>query len=299
MKHASEILAKTMPIIVRDRTDRYKRNFDAIGDLTGNFLVDFWKEINRDLGKEFSNALPNRYLTHKTLCSTMSSTNTEWAEQELQFLTQVHGNDLVDKVIEEHVGDPLIFNENLMASCNSIHHAFHMTKYKQATGKRLSGNLVIEWGGGYGRYPSAMNKMNDGNKSFITYIIIDIPALSCLQYDYNSEIYGEDSVNLLKRPSDSIQEGKINLIPVGLVDKIRLDKPDLFIAMWSLGESAVASLEFVQSQGWLESNSIMMATHCNECGVLPMGQRLDGLNTTRPVIKIPCAHVPNHTYLFR
>ena len=92
----------------------------------------------------------------------------------------------------------------------------------------------------------------------ITYIIIDIPIFTCLQWLYLSSIFGEKNVNLIKNISDNIENEKINLIPVVFIENYNLNG-DLFISTWALSESNEYSQELVIKKNWFNAPHLLLA----------------------------------------
>lgn len=281
----------------------YAKDFADVKHLIGDFVVPFWQEINSRLGAEFSALLPQRFLLNNDICNTMYSRNKDWATQQLNWLKTLYTEKQLKWLIAEYDvgGGDIVFLE-YNASCNSIHHLYNFSKYKEATGKSFaSSHEIVEWGGGYGRYAVFMSRFQSFCNEFTnfgSYNIVDIPAFSCLQKHYLETVLGEGSVRLIKSPDDKLDKMGINLIPVGLAAHMGLN-PDTFIAMWSLGESASSSLDFVTNKGWLDCDNVMMATHGNVCDFLPIGHKLLNSETQKPIKKVAFEYVRDHHFLFR
>lgn len=91
-----------------------------------------------------------------------------------------------------------------------------------------------------------------------TYIIIDTPLFSCIQWLYLGTMLGQERVNLLQNPEDTIHAEKINLVPICFVDRHKISA-GLFISTWGLSESSKYSQDYIVTHGWFNSNHILLA----------------------------------------
>lgn len=280
----------------------YKNIFETINKYESDYVVPFWKEINNQVGGEFSNNLPFDFLCHKHICSTMFSTNTGWADDQLKHIYKNIVSFNTEVIEEDLVGDPLILDEIYCGSCNTIHHLYHFFKYYENDRKITSSNIntIVEIGGGYGRYPIFLERLSQIKSKLInkynTYIIIDVPAFSALQYVYINSIEPNKAKVLLHK-DDCIEEGKVNLVPIGLIDSVKDIKADMFIAMWSLSESASKLVEFVQDNNFFNADKIYTAFHPYVDNMLPSGNLL--YNILAEKCKLVPVGFTNHFYGFK
>ncbi len=181
----------------------------------------------------------------------------KYLEAELSYIEKIFPNDVLNKIlIEDYVGIPPLSHYKYLTSNNSIRHAYHLARFINTTGADIQKiNSFIEWGGGYGNFAKMVTRMRHEPT---TYIMIDLPILSWIQWIYLTSIFGRKSVNLIKSASDSIKAGVINILPVTLVDKYEL-KSDIFVSTWALSESSVISQEYVYNKNWFGAKNLLIA----------------------------------------
>ena len=94
-----------------------------------------------------------------------------------------------------------------------------------------------------------------------TYTIIDLPELSALQYIYLYSLIGDD-VSLITPEHSGINEGKVNIVPVGRILSGELNiSPDVFLSTWAITESPRQVQEFVCRNSFFGADSILLAYH--------------------------------------
>ena len=168
----------------------------------------------------------------------------------------------VEKILKETIiGLPTISNFKYLTSENTIHQTSHLASYKRYTKKNIyENNLIVEWGGGYGCLARLVNKMNPA----CTYIIMDLPELSALQYVYLSSIFGRKAVNFINKEMN-IEKGKINLISSDYF--IHLDKEinaDAFISNWALTESGKDYQDYIKKNNFFAAKDILIGCVSDE-----------------------------------
>lgn len=175
---------------------------------------------------------------------------------ELPVLEAAYETEELLRVLEEDVVGGQILNVARYHTCiNSVHHAYHIHRFVDATGHRLSDfGTVVEWGGGYGNLAKLFLRWADSTP---TYVIIDVPIMSALQWLYLSCVLGFDRVVLVDSPDVPIEEGKVNILPVGLAEG-RTPEADLFISTWALSESSPAAQELVVGRDWFGARSLFL-----------------------------------------
>lgn len=97
----------------------------------------------------------------------------------------------------------------------------------------------------------------------MTYVAIDTPLFSTLQWLYLSSVLGESEVHLVTRPGEPIQAGRINLVPVTRLADVDV-RGDLFVSTWALSESSEAAQQFVEDKAWFGATSLLMAYQCED-----------------------------------
>ena len=185
------------------------------------------------------------------------SSHIQWIKEELKFIENKVGlKKLQYLLFEDYIGMPTISHSHYNTSNTSIHHFYSICKFLDITKCNLNEiKTIIEWGGGYGNMAKIFLRMI---KKKFTYIIIDTPLFSCVQWLYLSCIFGSNDVNLIQSSNDSIKPQKINLIPVVFVENYMV-KGDLFISTWALSESSRYSQDFVLRSKWFNSKHILLA----------------------------------------
>lgn len=222
--------------------------------ITENYLL-----ILQKIEKKLFTNLKFDFLKNPSLKIVMFFTRIGKAlRKQLTFLeTKYSPEKLKELLIEDYIGCPLLINSKYLTSHNSIHHLYHLTYYQDKTNLNFEKiNTVVEWGGGYGNLAKIFKRLL--NKNY-TYIILDLPLFSCVQWLYLSVIFGEENVNLLLKPEDKIQIQKINLIPVIFRDYHTNIKADMFISTWALNESGKDAQDFVMKLNFYNARHLLMS----------------------------------------
>jgi hypothetical protein len=116
---------------------------------------------------------------------------------------------------------------------------------------------IVEWGGGFGSLMRLIFRMHGGRP---TCVIIDTPIFSAVQWLYLSAVLGEKHVVLHDSAPVLLIEGRINLVPIGLVSGMAV-AADLFISNWALNESTQEAQDDVVSRRWFGAESLLLAMH--------------------------------------
>jgi hypothetical protein len=209
----------------------------------------------------------------------------DWLQQEIDYLERQHApRDLEKCLREDIVGRPRLRLRRYVTSHNRVHHLYHLTRYQEATGKDLSQvDVALEWGGGYGGFARLFRRLRR-----CTYILADVPAMSALQWLYLSSVLGPDEVNLMTGPESAIADGKINLLPSGLI--AQAPAADFFISTWALSESTPAAEEYVEERDWFGADRLLLA----------FSEGTLGPRATRAGASIePLRVLPRNEYAFR
>jgi len=218
-----------------------------------------WDEYNQKLEEELLPFPNDNFLNLKTIKGTMFvSSGKLWMWKQLKYLKKKNSIKFLKFVLEEDkLGNPEILKKFFKTSHNNIQTLYHLVKFKEKT-KENHFEKVVEWGGGYGCLAKTIKKIRASNSKNLTYTIIDLPLLSCLQYYYLSEIFGGSEVNIILSKKDKIEEGKINILPVCFLEDFRLDA-DLFISTWALSESSKYSQKHVMENNYFGAKNILLA----------------------------------------
>ncbi len=252
IKHAQ----KDKFYMLRNNFSNIYEEIDKNGYL--KYATSFWANYNLQIEKIMLPVPPFSFLENSIISRTMFvAAGGMWLNKELAFLEKNVPVEKLKTVLEEdYVGDPLLLNAAYLTSHNSIHHLHHLIRFIYKTHCNIEQiNTVVEWGGGYGNMAKLFKRFKS---SKCTYIIVDTPLFSCIQWLYLASIFGEEDIKILKNDDDGIEKNKINLIPVCFVNLHNITA-DLFISTWALSESSKYSLEYVISRNWFNSKQFLLA----------------------------------------
>ena len=155
-------------------------------------------------------------------------------------------------------------------------------------------HTVVEWGGGYGNMAKIFKRLNSTPS---TYIIVDTPLFSCIQWLYLATILGEESVNLLQGPEDTIRAEKINLLPICFVDRHKINA-DLFMSTWALSESSKYSQDYVLDHEWFNAKHLLLA-YQDSRDDFPEAERVGEIAANNGAIIEDIEFLPGNHYAFR
>lgn len=259
------------------------------------YIINEWEKNLKIVEKYLLENLKFDFLRNPIISKTMFIGRKQWISEELEYIeSKMPSEKIRALIIEDYIGKPFISNYKYLTSNNSIHHLYHLIRYLDKTSRNLKEiKTVIEWGGGYGNFAKIFWRLKKGN---FTYIIIDLPIFSCLQFLYLSIVLGKDKVNFIVKESDSIVEGKINILPASFLNNFKL-KCDLFVSTWAISESSEFSQNFAKEQGWLDSSYLLLAIQSNS-KEFPFASRVEELaknNTFSEEISF----LPGNKYIFR
>jgi hypothetical protein len=165
---------------------------------------------------------------------------------------------------EDPVGDPptsRIPGHQVTTSSNAVHHLHHLLRFEDISGRPVTTvDSVVEWGGGYGGLAKLFVRLHGGSP---TYVLIDTPVFTAVQWLYLASVLGEAQVVLHAGPEVTVATGKINIVPIGLACRLDLDV-DLFISTWALNESSVDAQRFVLDRNWFSAPSLLLGMHAGD-----------------------------------
>lgn len=200
-----------------------------------------------------------------------------WFDEEIAFVETTFSAELLERVLaEDYVGDPLIINSKYTTSATSVHHLYHLARFFSGVHCEPQAlRTVLEWGGGYGNFAKIFLRLRI---TPVTYVIIDLPLMSCIQWLYLGTALGTERVKLLMSPSEQVAEGKINLVPVGLWPQVwePAARVDLFVSTWALSECTAEAQDYVAGQAWFNAKHLLLACGPNSPD-FPWSERLGKL----------------------
>ena len=268
-----------------------------------NLILPVWDEWNKTLEANILPIPPISFLKTPVIMHTMFVGYDKFYSHEISFLeTELSPDKLKDFLREDSIGEPPITTEyqEVLTSYNTVHHLHHLVKFFAHTKcSPRDVNCVVEWGGGYGNLAKLFKRMK-GNEN-LTYIIIDTPLFSCLQWLYLGSILGEDKVNLIDDLSKSLVEGKINLLPLNFLDNYPISNDvDLFISTWALSECSDFAQNYVINHQWFNAKHLLLAYHLGDGVEFPFASRVEELAISGGASTEEINFIPGrHQYAFR
>ncbi|MFH1427399.1 MAG: hypothetical protein ABIG60_02625 [Patescibacteria group bacterium] len=260
-----------------------------------DFITPHWEFFNKKITKALLPAPSFNFLQNQHIRQTMVVRGKNWYKKELAFLEKgIAGKELKQLLVEEYAGKPELISNKYLTSENTIHHLYHLIKYKNTANVNFSNfQTVIEWGGGYGNLAKLYLKLVDSN---VTYIIIDTSLFSVLQWLYLATVFGQDRVHLIDQAEEKISPGRINIIPVSFIKKFTLEA-DLFISTWALSESSKAAQDYVANKNWFEAKHLLIAYQKSSAS-LPDAENISQLIPNNAKIE-EISFIPGSYYVFK
>ena len=233
--------------------------WSRVRHLTDAALVrEDWRERNEVLARDLAPAPPRHFLRHPSILFQMF-VGDKYLADELPYV----GARLEDlrEAREDAVGCPPLAplpGTEWTTSANTIHHLHHLLRYEEETGRRIADDEVfVEWGAGYGNLAKLIRRRH-GNQP--TLVLLDTPVFACLQWLYLASVLGEDAVLLHTEMGQPVRDGRINVVPIGLVGGLVV-QADLFISTWALNESQPAAQDAVIARNWFGASGLLLAMH--------------------------------------
>lgn len=263
------------------------------------YTTPLWEETNTSLESTLLPAPPFDFLRDPILRWMMflDSPRSDLFRCEISHLEErFHDSELVRFLREDPVGRPRISHSKYSTSHNLIHHLFHLSRFMTSAQFRPDeADCIIEWGAGYGSLARLTARIRG---RIGTYIIVDTPLISCLQWIYLSTIFGTDQVRFhLPDTESEVQPGLFNLIPLSSVDRMRI-KGDVFISTWALSESSIEAQDFVVDQDWFDADHLLLAYDADS-KVVPYSGRVGDIAMKAGARIEETRCLPGHFYAFR
>lgn len=262
--------------------------YNFLPDDRADFMTKFWQERMIQLHKDFTPEPPLNFLKNGVINLTMFMNMCDCVVNEYGYLKTSLDKDLLGKLLTETmIGDPNTCEfDNIITSGNTIHLLHHIIKYINDANRSIPKN-ILEWGGGYGNMCRLFHSLVEG----LTYTIIDIKFFTCIQQMYLSQVFGKEKINV-----GSIKEGKINLIPIGLIDELNIST-DMFVATWSISESTDIAQKYLLDKKVYNANQFLMA-HQGASGVFPFADNLKKLINQKNIYEEEIPFLPGNFYMF-
>ncbi len=229
------------------------------------FLMPTWRAHLNAIQNFFSSGFNVNFLRNSIIKSTMfAHLNRRATSCQLSLICGYFGKSAMKSLLlETRVGRPILNSIFYRSSGNTIHHLSHLAKFGIEGRTNLDFvNTVVEWGGGYGNMARLFKKIRPG----CTYVIVDLPVFSCIQYCYLAASLGVGRVNIMSRECE-LKPGLVNLVPLdeSLVRKIQSEilNVDLFVSTWALSESNLYAQELARSLDYFNARHLLLAFQSN------------------------------------
>lgn len=270
----------------------HSEDWKAIKGNYGNYVTDFWKNINDELSSDFEVYFDGEFLKNQLIRNTMYFDDMNIGYPEFKEMFTSWPIKWLEDIKETPIGSPNLAGGKIGSSWQSIHHAYSCFLLWQLSKSFKSYSTVVEWGGGYGRFAHIFNTLHSCKQ----YNIIDLPVFCAIQYLYLKAL--DWNVKLIKDVNTPLTNVGINVIPVGIAKDITLNS-DLFIALWSLSESNQKSVDFAFDSGWFK-NDVLIATGINDDPNLPKAKYLvEKLRNDKSFVAIEHPHIPGQMVIGR
>lgn len=223
------------------------------------FTTSIWKAYEGELEKALLPYPKFSFLQEASIVRGMVATGRDkWLGEALEHIEKKFTPSALRKILrEDYIGQTLLCNEKYPTSHTTIEHAYHISNYSKFSKSNIyKFKAIIDWGGGYGSMAKLFWRLL--NNKNLTYIIVDLPIVCCLQWLYLSVIFGKQQVNLLQKSKDELVSGKINIVPVFWASSINIPI-DLFISTWALSESSKFSQNLVFEKNWFNARHLLLA----------------------------------------
>lgn len=284
----------------RLRFNLYRKEFNAkynelIGIKKEPYIMPFWQNVNKKVIDSFKPIPKWNFLSNRAIRDTMFVEGDKvWLETQLEYIKK-NLPDYNNLVQEDAFGSPkLLPPPHNFTSHNTIHHLYHLTYFLEQTkvdGNKI--NTVTEWGGGYGNFAKLWFRKFPKS----TYVIIDTALFTSIQWLYLSSIFGKDKVNIITPKNTKITPGCINLIPLAMLDKIKIES-DLFVSTWGLSESAKEAQDYVVKNKWFGAKHLLIGFQ-DSYSELPYASRLGDLAKKDGAKIIDISFIPNNHYAIK
>ncbi len=262
--------------------------YNYLPDDPDEFVTPFWKEKLDKIGSEFKPEPKVNFLQNGTITNTMFMSMCDRVRQEYAYLKKSLTKSRLELLLTEClIGCPTTNDfDGIMTSSNTVHLLYHIIKYQNETDNNIP-ERILEWGGGYGNACRLFHKMS----SKLTYTIIDVKFFTCVQRMYLTQIYGKDKINV-----GSYKEGKINLIPLGLLSELDIEA-EMFISTWAISESSDIAQKYLLQKEVYKAKQFLMA-HQGASGPFPFADNLKQLINKEILFEEEIDLLPGNFYLF-
>lgn len=284
----------------RGRFNRLRPRFAEIREALSSsdepsFSTPAWAEYATRLDAQLADDLQFHFLDDPLVRFTMVVNRRGRSLKDGTALVRDHFGPRASELLEEDpVGGPPLVGRDPPTSPNTIRHLYDLARFERATGMDVGAlPTVVEWGGGYGNQAKLVRRLIGPHA---TQIVLDLPISGALQWIYLSSIFGESSVRVVTAPEQGLEEGRINIVPVGLASTLDIT-PDLFISTWALSECSHAAQDFVADRDWFGAAHLLLGYQHSSFD-FPEAERLGRLAQSRGAAAEDVGHAPGGWYAF-
>ena len=258
-----------------------------------------WFDFHKMMKDEFIGD-PKEFLRKPTFRNTVSVTVIPFFSNHLRlylkYINKWYSKSSLKKLLySSSVGKPYFVSIKFHTTFIRIQHLYQIGLNKFLSGIDLLSinGTIVDFGAGYGD----MANLIYGNNSFKpTYILIDLPIMSFVQYSYLKTMHN-GNIFLLSTLEDSVIDHAINIVPLHLISKIT-NRIDMFLATYSLTETNHKVVNFLQSSNVLESNRFFIAYQSKNIA-FPDGPIIAGRLKSDLGLKLFTNGLENGNFLYR
>lgn len=225
-------------------------------------IVDVsWINFQSEMQSKYLNH-PTNFLRLKPFLGVISMDSMPF-NKELKYYLKTLGNKYCKNKLkillkDDFIGKPFICSMRYGCTFVKAQHLYEILIFENNTGIKLlesdKEQIIMELGGGYGDMANLVFK----NTKDVTYIIIDLPLMTTIQYLYLSQIYDKDRINIIREKRDKIVNNKINLLPINLLPSYEF-KVDIFIATYSITESKRNLVDLLKLKAFFGADHFLIA----------------------------------------
>ena len=224
-------------------------------------LIDsHWFDFQICMKREFEENV-NEFLRQKTFLKTISGSPLPMIGKQSRYYFRTikwryPKDELKRYLIDDYIGRPYISSLQYKSTSLRMQHLYQVELFRKLTCVNLFlvSSRIIEFGGGYGDLANLVFGNNSNNP---TYIVIDLPILSKIQFLYLDSIY-KGKVFLFSNSNETIKDNAINIIPLNVIDAID-SNIGIFWATYSLTETNFNVLDILRKKKFFGSDRYFVA----------------------------------------
>ncbi|MDL2283924.1 hypothetical protein LJC19_02105 [Oxalobacter sp. OttesenSCG-928-P03] len=259
-----------------------------------------WQEFVSVIEQYFIGNLPFSFLRHRLLKRTMFvQLPNDSTKLQKKLVLEYFGMEKAKQLLREHnTGAPILNDFEYVSSGNTTHHLYHLAKFGTESGLRIENiNSIVEWGGGYGNMARLAKTINKD----MTYIIIDIPIFSYIQFVYLNSTLGRNAVVLCEQEA-GVEKGKVNIVPLHIPHLLALvsqiSGSDVFLSTWALSESNLKTQELIRNLNYFEARNLLIA-YQKEDELFPFARNVEHISDSYSVeFQSETEYLKDNYYLF-